>query len=102
MVIYDCHNVFCEKCPYKLFNGEYNKPVQMQTGNDAKILIVAQAPGVNEWLSKIPLISDDLHSGGDRLNKSLLRTCNTREIFDVVNVVQCIPGKHKNGRDKKP
>lgn len=101
---------FCNDCPYykkKHLKGTtyYKntlKPLLFED-NGSKILLVLQAPGVEEWkIGKAIQVQTNNKSAGNRLEKSWKLKGRKRGDFDITNIVQCFPGKYKNDRDKKP
>ena len=105
---YDKH---CRKCPYyqqkHLHPGERanrpNPPVEVED-NGSNVLIVALAPGENEWQCGLPLINLRKKGGtaGSRVQQSWNRRHKRRTDFDIIEAVQCYPGKGYDGRDKRP
>lgn len=104
---YDTTN--CPSCPY--FNQKHLKkaartlradpPVELEAHN-SRVLIVAQAPGIEEWETGLPLqpIVKQGGTAGSRVAQSWKRVNKVRSDFDLVNAVQCYPGALK--RDDEP
>jgi len=107
---YGCH---CNGCPYlnadhlqPHFQNMRSAPLSMEE-NDADVLLIFQAPGVNEWAKGKPVISTKHGSAGVRLNAAFRRVNRTRQNFNITNTVQCFPGKKSavgvsNPRDLAP
>lgn len=101
----------CCGCPY--FNQQHlsqvertcrdDPPVEAEV-NDSDVLIVALAPGTKEWKLGSPLIPCKRQGGtaGSRMEQSWKRKGKKRKDFDIIEAVQCYPGKGSNGRDKEP
>ena len=101
----------CCCCPYlnqKHLNQKErtcrpDPPVEVED-NGGDVLIVALAPGVEEWRSGKPLMPIKKKGGtaGRRVQKSWERSGKKREDFNIIEAVQCYPGEGKKGRDKEP
>lgn len=101
----------CCGCPY--FNQRHlsqaertcrdDPPVEAED-NGSDVLIVALAPGVEEWRCGKPLMPIKKPGGtaGRRVQLSWQNKCKHRGDFDIIEAVQCYPGEGKNGRDKEP
>lgn len=70
--------------------------------NATRALLIFQAPGEQEWRSQRPVISVSDRSAARRFRDSLDRIGKSRQDFSITNVVQCYPGRGRNGRDKRP
>lgn len=90
----------CNECPY-LRSENGNAPLSKEH-NGGSILLVFQAPGVDEWSRRMPVCSEEARSTAARIRNSLSRINKSRADFDITNAVQCFPGKASSGRDKKP
>ncbi|MNF89825.1 hypothetical protein D3C84_723640 [compost metagenome] len=100
----------CQNCPYfqqahlppDKCTDRTDQPVELEC-HGSKILIVAEAPGVEEWRVGAPLQSITKRGGtaGARMAQSWKRTTKRREDFDIVNTVQCYPGV-SGARDARP
>ena len=105
------YNADCQGCPYfnqthldsNEWTNRHDPPVEAET-NGSSVLIVALAPGVDEWLHGSPLMPCKRTggTGGRRVQRSWVRKGKVREDFDIIEAVQCYPGVGSNGRDKKP
>lgn len=86
----------CAKCP-RLQNTR-KKPVQSRGPDDAKVIVVGQAPGFQENVCGRPFVGQS----GELLSTLL---CHVAKIdprnVRFTNVVRCYPGKD-NGRDRTP
>ena len=101
----------CCSCPYRnqkhLPAGEQTQradpPVDLEY-NGSDTLIVLQAPGEEEWRCGRPLMAVKKKGGtaGERVRKSWDRKGKKREDFDIIEAVQCYPGRGTNNRDEKP
>lgn len=87
----------CIGCPY---NGSGTRPLAMES-NPGDVLLIFQAPGAYEWLSRRPISSGDPRSAAARVRNSLVRIGKNRKDFSITNAVQCYPGRNRN-RDKAP
>ena len=105
------YDVNCCSCPY--FNQKHldqkertcrgDPPVEAEV-NGSDVLIVALAPGVEEWRRGSALMPCKRQGGtaGSRVQQSWKRTCKVRKDFDIIEAVQCYPGREGGARDKKP
>ena len=89
----------CDGCPYA---GEHHllphekssrsAPLSMEN-NRASVLLIFQAPGVDEWKTGLPISSEAAGSTGKRLVEAFGKVGKTRKDFNITNCVQCFPGK---------
>jgi uracil-DNA glycosylase family 4 len=75
--------------------------------NGSSILLIFQAPGIEEWKSGRPISSENPKSAGEKLKKAFQLLGRERADYNVSNAVQCFPGKlassgTKARRDKSP
>lgn len=101
----------CEECPYFGQSHLYNKenvvrsfiPVKLED-NNSNILLVFQAPGINEWRTGLTIQPTKVKGGsaGVRILNSWNRKRKVRANFNIVEAVRCYPGKDIGGRDKRP
>lgn len=101
----------CKECPYfgqsHLSNnknvGRSFIPVKPED-NNSNILLVFQAPGINEWRTGLMIQPTKVKGGsaGVRILNSWNRKGKERANFNIVEAVRCYPGKNIVGRDKKP
>ncbi|HEY8159135.1 MAG TPA: uracil-DNA glycosylase family protein [Methylobacter sp.] len=78
-----------------------NQPLSKEF-NSSSVLLIFQAPGIDEWNTGQPIISQGSRSAAARIRNSLVRLGKSRGDFDITNSVQCYPGKNSTGRDKRP
>jgi uracil-DNA glycosylase family 4 len=101
---------YCLECPYR--NQEHLPREQRQRrktvpldveDHESDILLVFQAPGVEEWAEGKPLRPTRKKGGtaGCRIEQSLERKGKKRESVNITNAVQCFPG-NDGGRDHAP
>lgn len=97
----------CNNCPYNprngyatLSNGEPSGPLFLEA-NSERALLIFQAPGLEEWIARKPISSNNSRSAAARIRASLARLGKTRVDFSITNSTQCYPGK-ENLRDKPP
>lgn len=105
----DYNSPFCQGCPYhpsgRLALAPTGERVHQPLGieqRDSSTLLVARAPGVDEWEAGKPLISPNTKSAAHRIRKSLDRIKKERSDLDITNVVLCYPGKPPQKPDGKP
>ena len=95
----------CTNCPYRRGNPHHQPPgapLSMER-NNGRVLLILQAPGVDEWCCRRPAISQSPHSAAARIRKSISGLGRTREDYSITNAVQCYPGRGQtSGRDKRP
>ena len=95
----------CNNCPYRRRNPHYQPPgapLSMERNNN-RVLLILQAPGVDEWSCRRPAISQSPYSAAARIRNSIERLRRTRADYSITNAVQCYPGGARtNGRDKPP
>ena len=101
----------CHHCPY--FDQQHiaasaavvvrDSPPVLSESNGSRILLVFQAPGIDEWETGKPLQPTIKPGGsaGRRIELSWSRTGFNRNNFDITNAVLCYPGRKKI-RDNKP
>ena len=90
---------YCQQCPYR---GRYGRlPLSMEP-NSCDVLLIFQAPGIDEWRQGHPICSANPRSTAARIRNSLSRIGKSRGDFSITNAVQCYPGRGSNGRDKQP
>ncbi|MFA5433289.1 MAG: hypothetical protein WC319_10560 [Candidatus Paceibacterota bacterium] len=111
----------CVNCPYNPNSSNYalttpslnGVPCNIDQGSNAQILLVFQAPGIDEWVgntisgNQLPIDSVNPHSAAARMRNSFTRRTlagnpTNRAMYDITESVQCFPDKYKSGRDKKP
>lgn len=96
---YDLH---CQSCPYfqqrhlqgALKTSRNSPPVELES-HGSSTLLVFQAPGDREWVAGKP-IQPTIKPGGSagvRIRNSWQRVGKSRDDFDIINAVQCFPGK---------
>ncbi|MDE0224602.1 MAG: hypothetical protein OXP28_05655 [Gammaproteobacteria bacterium] len=78
-------------------------PVEAEV-NGSDVLIVALAPGIEEWHCGRPLMPIKKRGGtaGRRIKLSWDRECKERSQYDIIEAVQCYPGSGDHGHDKTP
>ena len=90
---------YCRQCPYR---GRCSRlPLSMED-NSHDVLLIFQAPGIDEWREQRPIHSPNTRSAAARIRNSLRRIRKSRCDFSITNAVQCYPGRGSNGRDKQP
>lgn len=96
----------CTNCPYRQCSPHYQPPgapLSMERCNHSRVLLILQAPGVDEWSCRRPAISQAPLSVAARIRNSLCRIGRVRENYSITNAVQCYPGRSQtSGRDKPP
>ena len=101
----------CCRCPY--MDQRHLDPSERTSRNDppveaevngSDVLIVALAPGVEEWVCGHPLMPTRKRGGtaGRRIELSWNKKCRVRSQYDIVEAVQCYPGSGADGHDKTP
>ena len=105
------YDLACLNCPYRdqRHFPDHQKtqrddpPVALES-NRSSTLIVAIAPGVEEWQCGRPLLPTKKRGGtaGARIKQSWDRAGKTREEFDIIEAVQCYPGRGDADRDEDP
>lgn len=102
---YECH---CIGCPYQ--NAAHlpvharqirSSPLSMED-NGASVLLIFQAPGVDEWAQGKPVVSTNPSSAGVRLEVAFQIALRTRRDYNITNTVQCFPGKRPQVGTVKP
>ena len=104
------YDSYCKNCPYqdqKHLNvqGKTDRkspPIELEK-NNSDILLVFQAPGIHEWEKgkAIQSVKQQGGTAGKRIELSWERMQKHRDDFDIINTVQCFPGKNGD-RDLKP
>ena len=75
--------------------------------NVSSVLLIFQAPGIDEWKSGKPISSTNPRSAGVRIASALGVAGRSRKDYNITNTVQCFPGKREprsdgKSRDKAP
>jgi uracil-DNA glycosylase family 4 len=98
----------CTSCDYNPANGYSPErvtrsctPLSIEK-NSERVLLIFQAPGVEEWLIGKPISGNNPNSAAARIRNALNRLSLNRTDFSITNAVQCLPGKAASGRDKRP
>lgn len=98
----------CIGCPYE--NAQHlpvtvratrAAPLTMED-NDGTILLIFQAPGINEWSNGRPVSSTTTNSAGMKLAAAFAFCKKTRASYNITNAVQCFPGKKESTVGKRP
>ncbi|CAG1002239.1 hypothetical protein BURK2_03126 [Burkholderiales bacterium] len=98
----------CKDCPYN--SGAHlpkedrqirNAPLSMED-NGAAVLLIFQAPGVEEWRQGRPVISRKPHSAGSRMAAAFKLAGQCRKHYNITNTVQCFPGKRAQQGNAQP
>lgn len=102
------YELHCEGCPYQSaahlpasFRQIRAAPLSMED-NHASVLLIFQAPGVDEWSNGKPVISTNPSSAGVRLEAAFRIAHRTRQDYNITNTVQCFPGKKPQHGITKP
>ena len=104
-ITFDDH---CNSCPYNPGNMYAISPNQRQStpllmeANSGRVLLIFQAPGIDEWIARKPICSSNPMSAAARIRNSLVRLGMSRTHFSITNATQCYPGKGNSTRDKRP
>ena len=108
------YSAHCIGCPYiygRHLSEEMKILIRCQPlsleDNNSKVLLLFQAPGVEEWKSGKPISSTSAKSAGEKLRAAFHSIGKARVDYNISNVVQCFPGKREpkendNPRDKSP
>ena len=87
-----------------LFSALYrhSPPIELEK-NESDILLIFQAPGIEEWKvgKAIQPTKKPGGTAGRRIELSWKRKGKVRADFDIINTVQCFPGNN-GGRDLSP
>lgn len=70
--------------------------------NNSEVLLLFQAPGVEEWKSGKPISSASAKSAGSKLRAAFHSIGKARVDYNISNVVQCFPGKRAPKENDKP
>jgi uracil-DNA glycosylase family 4 len=76
-------------------------PLSMED-HTASVLLIFQAPGIEEWKSGKPISSLDSKSAGARLASAFHLAGKDRNDYNITNTVQCFPGKRGHCSISKP
>ena len=102
---YESH---CIGCPYH--NAAHlpvasrqvrSVPLSMED-NGASVLLIFQAPGVEEWTNGRPVVGTNPSSAGVRLEAAFRIARRTRQDYNITNTVQCFPRKNPQVGPAKP
>lgn len=96
----DCYELHCLGCPYhgaahlpEEFRQVRSTPRSMEN-NAAPVLLIFQAPSVDEWVEGKPVVSTLPSSAGLRLEAAFQQVGKTGQNFNITNTVQCFLGKN--------
>jgi len=107
------YGTHCAQCEFKdaLHLPEADRttrssPLAMERGAGS-VLMIFQAPGINEWTNGRPICSTAPSSAGGRLAAAFKEAGRARSEYNITNTVQCFPGKKmastaSRSRDKSP
>ena len=102
----NCPYKKCSKQPSKnlqyIYSKKNNGPMElfsMNTAND--ILLVFEAPGIDEWCKGEPICSKRRGSAGYKFNSELNKIGKQKQNYDIVEAVRCFPGKSTVGANQK-
>lgn len=102
-------DAICQGCPYHPAEALALAPTGSRAHapldaerNGSRTLLVARAPGIDEWEDGRPLISPNYRSAAHRVRKSHGRLGRDRRDYDFTNTVQCYPGKQPSRNGKPP
>ncbi|MBX2977479.1 MAG: hypothetical protein KF721_15235 [Ignavibacteriaceae bacterium] len=97
------YNIHCDLCPYfnqlhlegNIFSTNRNSPPIILENNSSSMLLVFQSPGIKEWEEGIAIFPERKKGGsaGRRIELSWIRKQKQRSEYDIINVVQCFPGR---------
>lgn len=107
------YQIHCHDCPYR--DARHlppetrqirRRPLSLEV-NNANVLLVFQAPGIEEWKSGKPISNSKPNSAGAKLASAFKSIGKSRTHYDITNLVQCFPGKKastslQNPRDNLP
>ncbi|WP_431484124.1 uracil-DNA glycosylase family protein [Pseudomonas solani] len=102
---YESH---CIGCPYNNaahlpVSSQYNRSAPLSIeDNGASVLLIFQAPGVDEWAKGRPVASTNPSSAGVRLATAFRIAGRTRQDYNITNTVQCFPGKEPQVGTTRP
>lgn len=104
----------CPTCPFNKYNtcalksknikyiwSKKNKGPLVLENNRSQILLVFEAPGIDEWSKRQPIISNRVYSAGRKFNEALKRAGKARTNYDITEAVLCFPGKSSTGKNQK-
>lgn len=110
-----CQFVFCNRrCPYKkcsstpsknhlyIHSKRNNGPVDLyslQPTND--ILVVFEAPGIDEWRKGEPICSQRRGSAAYKFNTELSKQGKQKSNYDIAEAVRCFPGTSTTSSNQK-
>ena len=106
----ECSN----KCPYNkcsinpsknhayILNKKNNGPLNLFSKNDSNmILLVFEAPGIDEWRKEEPISSKRKGSAAVKFNKELKNKNKNKEDYDIAEAVRCFPGTSTKTTNQK-
>ena len=98
----------CIGCPFEnaahLSHADQSirsKPLSMED-NGSSVLLVFQAPGIDEWSTGKPVSSLNPKSAGAKLAGAFQQAGKSRADYNLTNTVQCFPGKRPPSSEFRP
>ena len=103
-----------KKCPYKKCSTDPSKnhtdirsrrnngPLglySLRSAND--VLLVFEAPGIDEWSKSEPICSNRRGSAGYKFNTELNNQGKQKTNYDIAEAVRCFPGTSTNSGNQK-
>lgn len=83
-----------------IFNKKNSGPLSM-IDNKKQILIIFEAPGIDEWSKNEPLSSKRLGSAAKKFKDALATAGKNINNYDIAEAVYCFPGKSGKGQGQK-
>ena len=83
-----------------IWNAKNNGPLMLEN-NNSDILLVFEAPGIDEWHKRQPIISKRKFSAGRKFDDALKKAGKYRTNYDITEAVLCFPGKSTTGTNAK-
>ena len=94
------YNVTLSKNIQYIWNKKNKGPLCIED-NNSDILLVFEAPGIDEWSKNKPIISNQRGSAARKLKVAMLVAGKKREAYDITEAVRCFPGTSKGERNRK-
>ena len=83
-----------------IWKTKNNGPLMLEN-NNSDILLVFEAPGIDEWSKRQPIISKRGFSAARKFDDALKTAGKARVNYDITEAVLCFPGKSTAGVNQK-
>ena len=83
-----------------IINKKHNGPLSLED-NGSNILLVFEAPGIDEWSKSKPVCSKRMGSAAVKISNALASCGKKLTDYDIAEALYCFPGKSSKGTGQK-